>query len=224
MSAPVPPQYPAQPASTPTITACPENEPLYATAIWYSIPGVNNHDVCSHCYASHIQQTRWANHFRGELKASSLTRRCHFNTTRSLQLWTEALRCDNWGSITAYWARRGQIVDCQGATALAADVCTTWYHPTYGDIAGFGICAACYEGLVCSTPFAGQFAPAQPGQPPGELWNCKMTMYLRRVMERGTDWATFVAAAAQSLRLPPCPGGKAVAASQCNWLQPLIRR
>jgi hypothetical protein len=215
----VPPRYPPQPA---TITACPENEPLYATAIWFFIPGVSNFDVCSHCYASHIRQTRWANRFRGELKASNLTRRCHFNTPRGLQLWSEALRYDNWDSITAYWAHRRKIADCQGATALAADVGTKWYHPTYRDIDGFGICAACYEDVVCSTAFAGQFVPAQPGQPAGELWNCKMTMYLRRVMQRGgADWASFAAAATRSLRLPPCTGSKAVAASQCNWFQPV---
>lgn len=225
MSASAPPVPPRYPPSAHTITACPENEPLYATAIWYSIPGISNFDACSHCYDSHIRQTRWANRFRGELKASNLKRRCHFNTPRSLQLWSEALRYENWDSITAYWAHRGQIADCHGATtALAADVGTKWYHPAYrGVIDGFRICAACYEDVVCSTPFAAQFVPVQPGQQPaGELWTCKMTMYLRRVMERGgTDWANFVAAATRSLRLPPCPGSKAVAVAHCNWFQPV---
>lgn len=155
----VPTRYPRQPTSTHTITACPENEPLYATAIWYFIPGLSNFDSCSHCYAPHIRHTRWADRFRGELKASNLQRRCHFNTPHGLQLWSEALRYDNWGSTTTYWARRGQIADCQGATALAADAGMKWYRPTYRDIDGFGICAACYEDLVCSTPFAGQFMP-----------------------------------------------------------------
>jgi hypothetical protein len=88
----------------------------------------------------------------GELRASNLQRCCHFNTPHSLQLWSVALRYDNWGSITTYWARRGQIADCQGATAPTADVGTNWYRPTYRDIDGFGICAACHEALVCSHP------------------------------------------------------------------------
>ncbi|OJJ46405.1 hypothetical protein ASPZODRAFT_151960 [Penicilliopsis zonata CBS 506.65] len=234
MSPPVPPRIPRRPVPTATsispstsaspITICPENDPLYATAFWYSIPGVPGFETCSHCYASHIRQTRWADRFHGELQAPTLTRRCRFNTPRARQLWSEALRRDDWASVSAYWARRAQIADCQGARGLAADVGTQWFHPTHRDIDGFGICAACYEDLVCGTSLAGRLTPANPGQPAGELWSCKMTPYLRRVLLRAAthnDWVAFSVAALQAARLPACPGSAGVAASKRSWFQPV---
>lgn len=65
---------------------------------------------------------------------------------------------------------RSQIANCKGQTPLAANAGTQWYTlKKPEDIPSFGVCPACYEDVVLSTPFGDHFEPSPINQLVDEL-------------------------------------------------------
>ncbi|KKK24018.1 hypothetical protein AOCH_002782 [Aspergillus ochraceoroseus] len=205
------------------ISRCPENDTLYATAYWYSTPEAPKFEICSHCFASHVRSTQWAGNFQRQLRESDPNRHCRFSTLRMLQLWPQVLRNNDWAYITGYMNRRANIADCNGLTPVGPEVGTRWFHLKSRDIDNFGICAACYEDIALATPFGNNFEPSATGQPAGELWNCKMTEYARRAMEKygqTNNWREVATSVGKVMQTPACNGAIGSVASKRQWYRP----
>ncbi|EAW08777.1 uncharacterized protein ACLA_097130 [Aspergillus clavatus NRRL 1] len=229
---PLPPPVPSRrPVPTPpaiqndpeVIALCPGNQPLYATAYWYSLPSIPTYEVCSHCFASHIRSTPWAAQFQKHLRSPDPSRRCRFDTPRMLQLWSHLAQNHDWPAVTAYMAHRASIPNCTGKTPVAAEAGIKWYSPRGNELHNFGVCAACYEDLLLATPFAAHFGLNPQKQPPGELWNCKMPLFVHRAIETPGKYATWAALAAdigRYMQIPPCDGPTGIAAGKRGWYRP----
>lgn len=144
-----------------------------------------------------------------------------------LQLWPQVLHNNGWEYIARYMNNRAGIANCQGQTPLAVDVGTHWYHlKNPNDIENFGVCVACYEDVVLATPFGEAFRSDPILQPADELWNCKLTAFARRLMEKsvgardGRDWHYVAASVNATVKVPECDGPAGVVGAERNWWRP----
>lgn len=205
---------------------CPETNPLYAAAYWYTTPDAPAFEVCSYCYATQIRPTPWVVKFQGKKKSADPNRHCRFSTLRIRNLWPQCLHNNDWSTISRYMTHRATLADCKGLAPSSADVGIKWYSLKHRDIPNFDICAACYEDIALATPFRNMFEPHPTGQPAGEEWVCTMTNYAGRAMElyaKSNRWRDFVINVTQAGSVRPCEGLQGVVGNQRRWFRPKRR-
>lgn len=147
-------------------------------------------------------------------------------------LWPSYLSNDNggWDSVHRYMLHRDKIPNCQRKEGVKAGGpgSDQWYKLRNAEIPDFACCVACYEDIVCATPFADRFvlSPSNlQGNNQGQvvmICDLSVKFIYRALMEQSPrhDWTTFTNWAAMRLKLPACESLKSLKCSSTTWYMP----
>lgn len=146
-------------------------------------------------------------------------------------LWSSLQTNNGWDSIHRYMLHREKIPNCQKKEGVKAGGpgSDQWYKFRNGEIPDFACCVACYEDIICATPFADRFVLSPSGLDGNNnkgqvvmICDLSVKFIYRALLEQSPrhDWNTFTTWAAARLKLPACMSLKSLKCSSTTWYMP----
>ena len=204
---------------------CPERDPVKFPALWYYPVHAKAFTICSYCYNTIIRDSEsgCGISFGSFTGTKHQTLFCMFGHPHPKSLYKKG----DFPALRTFMASRTglKVTTCHGVGGANANLNTTWYKPSSGDIQGMVSCEACYEDYIAHTSFSSRFEKSVP-QPADQIWACDIAVpFIRRTLEACSegarnDWRAFIAATTHRLTVPACEPYKERTAQSTRWFRP----
>lgn len=181
---------------------------------WFIHPSAPEFLICSRCYVDHIYNTQFQSSFRMVHLGAGQQRKCLFGTKRMKdKLWPEAVSSSSLSNAVEFMQRRQSIPHCTDSEIGPG---ASWY--TSPSIPNATFCAACYEDILMTSPFASNFT-LSTGL---EAFCDASTFYVRRIFDiyaPDNNWSAFCQQVQARIQIPKCEKGLPMPTNEHTWYE-----